>query len=114
MADMLVPNPAETDRESFYLFQYRVLCFILFKPLAFVKYEKPIRRVQILKMSQLALLVGYRSFKVRRALKELERIGLIHDLQFAYNKASFYLSEFSLGKRPSSDAAKEPSQEGAS
>jgi hypothetical protein len=91
------PIDAEpTNRESFYLFQYRVLVFLLFKNYPFVKYDASTRHVQIVKMSQLALSVGYRSYKVRKALRELERLHIIHNLKFAYNKASFYLAEVQL------------------
>lgn len=85
---VIIPVP---ERESFYLFQYRILTFLLFKPFPFVKYEVGTRRVQILKMSHLAIAVGYRSYKLRRAFVELQRLGIIHDVKFAYNKASFHI-----------------------
>jgi hypothetical protein len=95
--DTELPAGVEASaRESFYLFQYRVLVFLLFKKFAFVKYDKSARKVEIVKMSQMALAVGYRSYKVRKALRELERLHIIHDLKFAYNKASFYLEKVQL------------------
>jgi hypothetical protein len=83
-------------RESFYLYQYRVLVFLLFKSYPFVKYSKQTSSVHIVKMSQFANAVGYRSYKVRRALKELERLHIIHDLKFSYNQATFLIEKVQL------------------
>ena len=84
---------AESTRESYYLHQYRVLVFLLFKPLTSVKFNKGERFVHIQKMSQFSAEVGYRSYKIRQGLKELERLNIIHDLKFAYNQATFFLEK---------------------
>lgn len=84
---------SESTRESYYLHQYRILIFILFKDLTSIKFNRAERFVRIEKMSQFSAEVGYRSYRIRKGLQELERLNIIHDLKFAYNKASFYVEK---------------------
>jgi len=83
-------------RETFYHFQYRILAFLIFKNLGSVTYDRTTRYVQIIKMSSLSVDVGYRSAKIRKGLQELERLRIIHDLKFSYNKASFYIEQMRI------------------
>jgi hypothetical protein len=83
----------EGQRETYYLVQYRILTYILFRPLPYIKLHKGERFVEIQKMSQMVTEVGYRTSRIRRALQELERLNIIHDVKFAYNKASFYIEK---------------------
>lgn len=92
-----MPIFKSTTRETFTHFQYRILIFVLFKNLPYVRFDKATRLVTIEKMSQLSVEVGYRSAKIRDGLKELQRLLVIHDLKTSYNKASFYIEKSKIG-----------------
>lgn len=81
------------QRESYYLFQYRILIFLLYKDYEYVKYDPETRHMQILKMSKFSTDVGYLSARIRDGLRELARLNLIYGLKLSHNKASFYLEE---------------------
>lgn len=81
------------QRESYYLYQYRILVYILFRDLDYVHFNPANRHVQITSMSTFSIDVGYRSYKIRKGLTELARLNLIYDVKFSYNKAQFYLGE---------------------
>ena len=82
-----------TTRETYYLYQYRILIFLLFKNQDYVTYDPATRLLKINKISAFSTDVGYRSYKVRSGLRELQNLDLIYDLKLSYNKASFYLTE---------------------
>lgn len=83
----------EGRRETFKLLQYRILAYILFRPLPYVRVLKGERHVKIEKMSSFVADIGYRSNRIRMGLVELEKLGIIHDLKFSYNKAAFYVEK---------------------
>lgn len=79
-------------RETYYLYQYRILVFLLFRDQDYVTFNPETRHLKINKLSAFSNDVGYRSHKVRQGLVHLQKLNLIYDLQLAYNKASFYLA----------------------
>ena len=89
-------RPHNLDKESKYLFQYRVLAFVLFKDLDYIRFDPNTRLVRIEKMSAFSIELGYLSHRIRDGLAELQRLNIISNLKFAYNKASFYIEEIRL------------------
>lgn len=85
-----------TFKESVYLFQYRILVYLLFKNLDYIKYDSMTKHVEIRKMSKFSVEVGYLTARIRDGLRELERLNIISDLKFSYNKAAFYLAPVHL------------------
>lgn len=79
------------SRESNTLYQYRILTVLLFKDLDYIHFDPKTGLVRIEKMSAFSVELGYRSHKIRRGLEELQRLNILYDVKFAYNKAFFYM-----------------------
>lgn len=84
------------QRETHTHFQYRILIHILFKGHPYIRFDAKTRLVVIEKMSHFSVDLGYRSARIRKGIQELQRLHLIYDVQFSYNKAKFYLEEVKL------------------